>query len=47
MAKASYMALDDFQTLWDDALKPVLAMKSELGGFLSDITQEEFNSIFD
>lgn len=40
------MALDDFQTLWDEKLKPAIAMKSELDGLLSDITQEEFNSIF-
>lgn len=24
MTKAKYMALEDFQTLWDDAIKPAI-----------------------
>ena len=29
----NYMALEDFQTLWDDKLKPAIAMKEELGDY--------------
>ena len=48
MAKKNdnYMALEDFQTLWDDTLKPAIAMKEELGDYLPVITQAEFDAIF-
>ena len=42
----NYMALEDFQTLWDDKLKPAIAMKEELGDYLPVITQAEFDAIF-
>ena len=44
--KDNYMALEDFQTLWDDTLKPAIAMKEELGDYLPVITQAEFDTIF-
>lgn len=46
MAKEKYLALDDLQTVWDDSIKPVIAMKSDISNFLVDVTQEEFNNIF-
>lgn len=44
--KENYMALADFQSLWDTKLKPAVAMKEELDDYLPIITQEEFNAIF-
>ena len=46
MAKENYMALEDLQTVWNDKLKPEVAMKSDISNCLLSVTQEEFNAIF-
>lgn len=44
--KGNYMALEDLQTVWNNKLKPEVAMKSDISNCLLSVTQEEFNAIF-
>ena len=40
MTKAKYMALEDFQTLWDDKIKPAIPEIAGTAGYATEQTCE-------